>query len=268
MYVAIERWLIVIALMYPSVLAAQGTQEQESQARAKELYLEGKAHFQEGRYDEAKAAFTESYNLSGESALLYNLGITAEQLGDKERAIAYYEIYLEELPDATDAEDVKKRLERLRAGPIDESQPAVVPLDENEAPPIAQSSNESRHGYYDMDEEDDDGQREIFWPGLPLGIGALFLAGGTVTAISAYTKYNGLEDGCSPDCASGDIRSAKNLALTTDILYACGGVAVVTGVILWIVRSRGNKEKVMSQAWHAVPAGLPGGGGLIVEGRF
>ncbi len=278
MRVTIWKWLVATLLMCSGghVFAENLEGDQQEEAEAKALYVKGKTDFQAGKYNEALVSFTGSYNLSHEPNLLFNLGITSERLGDKERAIAYYEVYLEELPNASDAAEVKARLEKLREAPPPEPafipvEPAPaprVPADDSEAPPIAQTEDVLQPDYYGLKEEEES-KSDVFWPGVPLGIGVLLLAGGTITGISAYQKYNDFQDSCSPDCTNSQVKKAKNLALAADILYAGGGVAIITGFILWLSDSGKKKtEKSSYSAWRAVPTGLPGGGGLTVQGRF
>ncbi|MCP4674859.1 MAG: tetratricopeptide repeat protein [Deltaproteobacteria bacterium] len=271
MRVTIWKWLVAILLMCSSGHVQAQSRENSRQAEAKALYIDGKTHFQAGKYNEALASFTASYNLSNEPNLLFNLGITSERLGDRERAIAYYEVYLEELPNAPDAAEVKARLEKLKTAPEPAPMPVAPapPPQEPARPPIAQTEDELPPDYYGLKEEEEEPKTEVFWPGVPLGIGALLLAGGTITGISAYQKYNDLQDSCSPDCTNSQVKKAKNLALAADILYSGGAVAVVTGFILWISGSGKEKsDKSSLSAWRAVPSGLPGGGGLTVQGRF
>ncbi len=268
---AIRSWLPVVLLLSFPGTAVSEEQAEDPMTRAKVLYAEGKVHFEAGRYQEAMDAFTESYNLSNEQNLLYNLGSSAERLGDTMRAIAYFELYLEEVPDAPDREEVEQRLAKLKNPPPrtvpptpSSAKPAVVatapPVDESERPPTTDKDASPKP-------EVEPEEREVFWPGIPLAIGGLLLAGGTVTAISASQNYGKLESSCSPDCTEKEMSTSKNLALTTDVLYGAGAVAVVTGIIIWIVDSK-RKEKARFRAISAAPTGMPGGGGLILEGRF
>jgi hypothetical protein len=76
-----------------------------------------------------------------------------------------------------------------------------------------------------------------------------------------------LEVTCSPDCASGDVQSSKNLSIATDIQLGLGAAAIITGVVLWIVDSKQEKRTV-SNAFGATPVALEGGGAMLFEGRF
>lgn len=259
--------------------------------KAKESYRAGREHFAAGRMAEALAAFTEAYNLSGEPNLLYNLGVCAEETGDRDKAIAYLELYLEEVPDAADAAEIRARVDRLKAdreaaaAPAPDKAPAasapVAPSAPLQAPPVAGApppdkapeaaplSREQVAAYYG---EDRAGEGGVFWPGVALGGGGLVLLGGTITAILAYKERDSLEAACAPDCTASEVETGKNLALASDIQFGIGAAVVVTGAALWIadhLKHRKDAPAGKSEAaWNAAPFARPDGAGLAVGGRF
>lgn len=86
-------------------------------ARAAGPRSAAKAHVEEGarkyraeRYADALAAFEEAYALDPAPVLLFNIAQCHRQLGDNERALARYRQYLEQMPDARNAADVKARI--------------------------------------------------------------------------------------------------------------------------------------------------------------
>ncbi len=100
--------------------------------------------------------------------------------------------------------------------------------------------------------------------------GAALLIGGSVTGGLALKKDKDIAkdcvDGHCLESRSEDIDTLNSLALTTNILFAVGGAAVATGVILLIVdRSRHNEKR---EAVAVVPAFGPRYGGLALKGRF
>lgn len=223
--------------------------------RAKTKYEEGKTHYAAGEYDKALAAFTEAYNLSNKPDLLYNLGVCSEKVGDNGKAIAYYELYLEENPEATDREDVARRLAALEKSQAAaaEPQPAAPPP----PPPVREDEL--------VVEEDED--QDIFWPGAVIGLGGLIVVSGALTAIMAYNRYGDLEDSCSPDCSDAKVSKVKKAALAADIQFALGGAVVAAGVIWWLTADDGEAEVELAGIQGA-PLVLPGGGGLMIEGEF
>ena len=69
--------LTLLAAVAPEALAQDATTE----ARAKELYENGAALYEEGRYEEAILAWEEAYRLSSRPVLLFNIANAYERLG-------------------------------------------------------------------------------------------------------------------------------------------------------------------------------------------
>jgi len=67
--------------------------------RARELFEQGEAAYEEGRYDEAIAAFEQAYGLSARPLLLYNIANAQERLGLLREALDNLRYYLEDAPD-------------------------------------------------------------------------------------------------------------------------------------------------------------------------
>lgn len=79
------------------------------------MYLEGRAAFDAGRYEDALRLFEAAYELSPRPEMLYNIGTTADRLRRNERALEAFEQYLEELPDSDLRGPVESRARVLRA---------------------------------------------------------------------------------------------------------------------------------------------------------
>jgi tetratricopeptide (TPR) repeat protein len=257
--------------------AKKAVEEQPPAARppAARLYEEGMAAYDAGKYEEALAAFTESYNLSGETGLLYNLAVCSERTGREEKAIAYYELYLEENPDTEDAADVKARLESLRkpadaaAPPAgEETPPAPEETPPEETPPeTAQATRADVVTDLDAIDAAQAGKAPV-GPAVVVGAGGLVLAAGILTAISAYKKYGDLESSCSPDCTDAQLEPTRSTALAADILMISGGVAVAAGALWWIMTAREERPDPAAAGLRAAPVATSNGGGLFLEGSF
>ena len=88
---------------------APPTKEQLEQA--KKAFGEGKALFDEGKLPEAIEKFKESYRLSKNPVLLYNIGFTLDQAGQKDKALFYYRKFLADAPKAaSQRKEVEKRV--------------------------------------------------------------------------------------------------------------------------------------------------------------
>src|SRR6185503_14306028 len=68
------------------------------------------ALFDEGKLPEAIEKFKESYRLSKNPVLLYNIGFTLDQSGQKDKALFYYRKFLADAPKtAKQRKEVEKR---------------------------------------------------------------------------------------------------------------------------------------------------------------
>jgi hypothetical protein len=87
---------------------------------AKRAFMEGKKSYNVGEYERAIDSYKEGYSLSPRPDFLYNIGQCYYQLKNWERAKFFYERYISEAPDASDAEEVRGILreldDRLAAG--------------------------------------------------------------------------------------------------------------------------------------------------------
>lgn len=103
----------------PAVVLAGDDSEQaagpssDDIAKAKDHFIKGKELFDKKNYKAAVAQFKQSYKLSKNPLLLYNIGFTLDQMGDKSMALFYYQKYLEGAP-KTDA-NREAATERVKA---------------------------------------------------------------------------------------------------------------------------------------------------------
>lgn len=83
--------------------------------RAKRHYQRGSEAFDVGRFDEAIKELEESYRLSGESVLLFNIAKAYEKLGNLEEAIRHYRDYVDLTGNLSeeDKAEVAKTVEEL-----------------------------------------------------------------------------------------------------------------------------------------------------------
>src|SRR5690242_5370362 len=114
-------WLAVVLLAISSGAAAQPPAQpprQEAQAiddeEARGLFRAGAAAFEAGRYEDALSDFQRAYDRSPRGALLYNVGTAADRLRRDRDALAAFEQYLREVPDAANRAAVESRVAVLR----------------------------------------------------------------------------------------------------------------------------------------------------------
>ena len=75
----------------------------------------GRSAYERGDFAEALTQFRTAYQLSSDPAILYNIGTVADRLRQDEVASEAYERYLQQVPDASDRENVEARIRELRA---------------------------------------------------------------------------------------------------------------------------------------------------------
>ena len=244
---------------------------------AKDEYHKGVAAFELKEYDVALAHFTESYNLSGKPGILYNLAVCQEKLGQTDRAIAYYELYLEEVPDAEDQDAVRKKVAVLKnpdavaeESDAAKKDPAPAPEPSKE---VSQKENAANVPSGPLQAEippDPNADRYNLMQGLLIGGGTLLLVTGGLTTVAAFRKHSSYETVCAPNCSDSQVTTVKRLALAADIQMGLGMVALASGII-WKIVYRKKRAKIESRGMSAlsiVPTGDGYGGGLFVLGRF
>lgn len=79
--------------------------------QARQLFLEGRNAFSEGRFEDAARAFERAHELSQRHQLLYNVGTAYERLHNWPRAREAFQGYLDQVPDAPDRQEVRSRLD-------------------------------------------------------------------------------------------------------------------------------------------------------------
>jgi hypothetical protein len=86
----------------------------EQMEQAKQAFIAGKTLFDEKKFEEAVEKFKESYRLSRNPLLLYNVAFTLDQMGQKDMAVFYYRKFLADAPaDAGQRPDATARLKVL-----------------------------------------------------------------------------------------------------------------------------------------------------------
>ncbi|MFT5353439.1 MAG: tetratricopeptide (TPR) repeat protein [Polyangiales bacterium] len=233
--------------------------------RARSLYLRGDRLYSEGRYEEATAAFQESYDLSGRPGLLFNLANAYERLGQLEEALQALQRFAPDAPEhqratvntriSTLEERLREQDEARRATEALSATTAVVPASDASAsdapatPERAPSSSSAK----------------------PVGVallvlGAAAVGGGLAAALLARSSRAELDDACistlCPSFASDAFDTEKRRALAADILLFGGAALVVGGVIALIVSpSRDDVARI-----DVAPTF--GGASATLSGRF
>ena len=209
----------MIALL--SLLLTSPALAQDSDARARELYENGAMLYEEGRYEDAIAAWEEAYDLSERPALLYNIANAYERIGDYEAALDALGRYRAYAP-ASERESLDRRLRNIEArmresGSSSSSSSTRAP---RQAPEI-----------------------ELAPVGLvALGVGGLG-TGVVFAARSASAKSQLGElcvEGTCPSEAADLLQQNSRSALIADICFATGALAAAGGTTLWLIDDRAS----------------------------
>ncbi len=109
---------VALALAAParSAFADDAPPTKEQLAQAKQAFEEGNALFKAGKLAEAIEKLKESFRLSRNAFLLYNIGHSYDQLGQKDMVLFYYRKFLASAPATAPMRDnVSKRVAELEA---------------------------------------------------------------------------------------------------------------------------------------------------------
>jgi tetratricopeptide (TPR) repeat protein len=104
----------IVAAAAPGVARADDRPSKEQLAAAKQAFEEGNALYKAGKLAEAVEKLEESYRLSRNPFLLYNIGHIYSQLGQTDLVLSYFKKFLEDAPpDAKMRPEVQRRMQEL-----------------------------------------------------------------------------------------------------------------------------------------------------------
>ncbi len=186
-------------------------------ARARELFENGAALYDEGRYEDAIAAWREAWRLSGRPLLLFNMANAAERLARWSEAAALLNRYRAFAPQE-EREVLERRIENI------ERRAAAAPALPSEAP----------------------ARRSAVLPITLFAAGGAGLVTGTVFALNALDAREAAGDLCAttgtgtwcPSSASPDIARDRASALGADVAFGLSLGAIAGGVVSLVLPAR------------------------------
>lgn len=241
---------LVLLLLHVVPALAAGDPNEE----AKIHFKSGESYYNRGDWATAMREFEESYALSKKGALLFNIGLCREKLGDWRAAAEALRAYLVVPESAHDRVMVSEKLKRLDelVKQQEDAQKATAPLKVPEAPPVTEPPPDP-HRY-----------RKVGWSIVGVGAGALL--GSLVTGLIAHNHYGSLANACGDsamDCPADFAASrdtGRSLALASDVLLGVGVAAALVGVVLVVVKV---KDRPVALAPAAPTAIAPSSRGLV-----
>ena len=138
---------------------------------AEDHFEAGRAHHKVGRFELAIEEYQKAYELKPTPDLLFNIGQCHRNLKHVERAIFFFDRYLQEAPNAPDADAVRKLIGELQIE-LESAKTATVAETVVEPPPPAIVPPPP------IEEETPLHEQWWFWTIIAIGVGAL--AGGAV----------------------------------------------------------------------------------------
>jgi len=134
--------LLAQATLGPSTLvcgvaSAQPAGQQPDPA-ARQAFEDGRTFYDHGRFADALRKFQESYAISNNPKLLFNIGRAADSDGELRQAYDAYTAYLQRMPDADNREFVEARVAKLKAAGAANAPANAAPLPDAPGAPPAQ----------------------------------------------------------------------------------------------------------------------------------
>ncbi len=113
----IRSLFVFVLLLVGSSSQAFAKPSKASLEEAKALYIEGSELVEDEQYEQAIAVFKESYRLSKNPLLLYNIAAAYDQWGKNKKSILFYTQFLKKVPKKNQhRSQVKRRIRELRQG--------------------------------------------------------------------------------------------------------------------------------------------------------
>lgn len=255
---------VAISLATPAY-AQQGGAD----AEAKALFQAGRVAFGEGRFDSALNYFRQAYQLSPRPALLYNIGSAADRLRRDAEALAAFEQYLEQVPDAENRAEVEARIKVLREATAPQPVPALAPTPTAPGPAATQPPVEAMppaEATAPPPPEPEpatapEGRGSELAPWIVIGVsGAVLVTGGVMLAL-AMSDISTVEN-AADGTRWAEIRDAHDRAPTLSGLgigLAAAGAAGVAVGAMWLGMNDGNGAEIRLGLY---PGGVQVGGKL------
>ena len=261
---------LALALAFSGWSSSARAQESDDEAARRHFRL-GQAHYENGEFAEAATEFDEAYLLSQRPQLLYNVYVAYRDSGDMPHAAHALRLYLDLVPDAENAAQLRARLvamERVLATQAtttttdtstDSSTTGDTTTTTTDTSTDTTTTGDSTTTTTTTDGTTDTappppaassgggfGSSPVGW--IVAGVGVAAIVGGIITGAMALDAQSTLDNQCGADrrsCPPG-FESTRNtgqaLSAATDGLLIGGGVLVATGVVLLFVLDGGSSE--------------------------
>lgn len=276
--------LIFAALVVPTAASADSSPSPEELAEAR-IHFERARGFEEAeQYARAADEYLSAYALYPDPEFFFNAGRVYRLAGDRQRALRFYERYLELDPDGRGADAARAQVEALRSevgdDEADERKPDSEPRgergDDADEPPAIDTPGPLDPSDPDATLYDDapsEGSRPVRVAGMATGAAGLVALGASAYfGNRARSLSNEIDEFVAgePNSWTGewiDKYDQGHRANTTMLVLGGVGVAAVTaGAILYVVG--GDSGGAESRGVAIAPAWMPGGAAITIGGAF
>jgi tetratricopeptide (TPR) repeat protein len=228
------RWLgLLVFLFVPTIAFAQDVAESED-AEAHALYEAGATAFRDGRYDAALQDFQRAYDLSHRPGLLYNIGTCHDRLRHDSQALAAFEQYLQDMPEAPQRSEIEGRLPALREAAAREQAAIDAAAHPTTTEPVVEAAPPPPPPpHHDPD----------FTPWIVAGAGGVVAIVGAILIGVAYGDIGTVQNapmGTFYDSVMGADQQAPILSGVGFAALGVGLAAAAAGIVWGVVGSSGS----------------------------
>lgn len=231
------------------LLVGTAAADDTDDARARELYDNGATLYDEGRYEDAIAAWEEAYRLSNRPTLLFNIAQAEERLGRYREALDHLNRY-RAFASSNERETLDRRIANLERR-----------LAEGESPTTTTTTNPVQVANPQADRPK---ARVLPWVFLGVG-GASAVTGGVFAGLAGADRSEAkglcVDSGGNVYCpteAASALGGDRRNSLIADIAFGVAGAGVLGGVLTFVLPVNTS----VGATW------LPGGGAVSLGGRF
>ena len=249
--------MIRLTFVMTALLLVGGVANAQNRARARELFREAQNHYKLGEFQPALDGFKEAYRNFEDPSLLFNIAQCERQLGHKHEALISYRMFLSEVPNAPNRDEVEKVIATLEQAIKDES---AAPPPQNTLPPpehIASPPPAPAPAPPPPVER----PKHAWWM-VGLGAGLLAVGAAGIGTGAGALAVNG-QGSCS--LATGQVRCPQvyNTGAEGGALLGVGVAAAITGAVLIFL-----EERRYHSAVHADLGVSPTSATLVLSGGF
>ena len=254
--------VLLVALATASPVAVAQALDPDEEA-ARRHFERGLTHYDAGEYQEALAEFDAVKRFHDSPALDYNVARCYDRLERYQEAIAAYERYVSQKPDAPDAAATRERIATLRSRlappPEPPARAAPTSAPPTPAPPAAAPAPATAAPAPTPVDNGAPRRSSLRRFAAPIAIGAGALAAAAIGAGllgSVKSDYDAAlgPSGCRP-CSNDQIAPLEHRAIAGYALLGVGGALVVVDVaLIAVLVARGKKSSgahaQLSRRWQ------------------